>query len=544
MFQTPENIRSFRMAGLFWLRGLLILSGGVAVLAAAVTGNAVIPIVVVSLLIVGIGWFALGRSPDAGTWRCVAAVAMQGQVAVFVGALAGHEMQVDAHMQFFATLGVLILLVDYRAIIAGAGAVAVHHITLNFALPGLIYPGGTNFVRLAMHAIILILAAGALSYASFALRVMDQAADQQKRQRTQMVERLSNAFGTVVTAARHGNFAERVDPSFEDPKLRDVASQTNALLATVQSGLSATSDVMQRLASGQLGARMTGTFEGAFADLQDQVNQTAATLQTVLSEVGQAGDAVGAETVAIRDGSERLAHQANQQAASVEETAAAIHTLTESVTANETSCREMSTVVSTTMANGEAGQAIAENATAAMAKMEQNAGSISDIVDVMNEISFQTNLLALNASVEAARAGDAGKGFAVVASEVRSLALRSTESAQGIEALIAENSKDMKMGIDNVRQLGAKVHEISGAVADLLRQAEQIAQNSSAQARSIAEINATVSNIDSNTQNAAAAAEDYLLRARGLQDQATQLRKAISAFELEAPTAVARAAAA
>ncbi|WP_198263417.1 methyl-accepting chemotaxis protein [sulfur-oxidizing endosymbiont of Gigantopelta aegis] len=124
-----------------------------------------------------------------------------------------------------------------------------------------------------------------------------------------------------------------------------------------------------------------------------------------------------------------------------------------------------------------------------ISKLEDDSNKISTILDVIKGIAEQTNLLALNAAIEAARAGEQGRGFAVVADEVRTLASRTHDSTQEIEAMIenlqsgAKNAVEVmnqscqqaEKGVDQARKAGEALIEISNAIAKIQVTTLQIA---------------------------------------------------------------------
>ncbi len=318
--------------------------------------------------------------------------------------------------------------------------------------------------------------------------------------------------------------AERAKEEADRAKLGAEAAQRR-VVETLDTALAA-------LASGDLTHVITTPFEPEYERLRQSFNSAVEGLEQSISGVVRSAQSVHSGAAEIYAASEDLSRRTEQQAASLEETTAATQQVTDMV--GETAKRAAEARTAIEVANGNAvdGGAIVNEAISAMDAIKTSSEEISQIISLIDSITFQTNLLALNAGVEAARAGDAGKGFAVVASEVRALAQRSADAARDIKALIQTSSDQVASGVGRVGHTGEMLTLIGAKIGDTNDLINEIAQNTETQAENLKQVSGAVTSMDRMTQQNAAMVNEATAAARSLATQADELTTLVARFRL------------
>jgi methyl-accepting chemotaxis protein len=294
--------------------------------------------------------------------------------------------------------------------------------------------------------------------------------------------------------------------SLEDERKR--ADAQRARVETEQeSALGELERILNMLSTGDLEARLPASLPGRYAGMVGNYNDAVETLRASIVTVRVAADEILTASQAIAGATNELSLRTVQQAAGVEESSAALHELTESVTTTAGGAIKAAELVKETLTVAESSGTVVAQAVSAMSEIAKSSDEIAKILGVIDEIAFQTNLLALNAGVEAARAGDAGRGFAVVAQEVRALAQRCSAAAQEIKTIIVRSSGQVQNGVELVNRSGTALDHIIGKVGDLNHIVGGIATAAGEQSIGLNEVSSAVANMDSITQNNAGMVE-------------------------------------
>jgi methyl-accepting chemotaxis protein len=309
-------------------------------------------------------------------------------------------------------------------------------------------------------------------------------------------------------------------------QLREAVRETQAVVAAAVDG-----DLTKRIATeGKSGELLT---------LTQGVNTLIEMMMSVVQRIKEASGEVLIRAEEISSGNANLSQRTDEQASSLEETAASMEQMSTAVHLTADHAAEANNLAVAACAQAEKGGAVVGSAVTAMRGINAASRKIADIIGVIDEIAFQTNLLALNAAVEAARASEMGRGFAVVASEVRSLAGRSAAAAKEIKELIQDSVVRVGEGSRLVDESGGTLTGIVAAVRQATSIVARIADSSREQSQGIEQVNRAITQMDEMTQQNAALVEEAAASSQSIVEQVQALNAMVARYRVGGARTVA-----
>jgi methyl-accepting chemotaxis protein len=424
-----------------------------------------------------LGWALAGGTLVT---RLLMACSLSALVMLQIQASAGLR---ETHFGVFVTLALLMVYLDWRAVLLSAVLFALHHV---------------GFDRLQ--------AAGWGVYC------------------------LSEPhFGTILAHAGYVVVQTTFEVFFVVCLARNVRSSTE--VAWLARNMKDPTHIVLDTSGVQVSASLARDLKAMLVRTSDAVStvrEATAGMQTASSEYA--------------NGNLDLSRRTEQAASHLQEAASNMEQLTTTVSQNAEAAREATQLAGSAAEVARRGGKVVSEVVTTMDAISGSSRKIADIIGVIDSIAFQTNILALNASVEAARAGEQGRGFAVVASEVRNLAQRSAQAASEIKALINDSVEKVRGGSDLVQQAGSTMQEIVASVQRVSDIIGEISQVAAEQSTGIAQIHGTVNELDQMTQQNAALVEQGAAAARSMCDQVNRMALAVQVFRIEVPGSGLRSA--
>ena len=243
----------------------------------------------------------------------------------------------------------------------------------------------------------------------------------------------------------------------------------------------------------------------------EQINQLGSELNNNAKHNLENGTLLEKNSLTMNRSVENLANKANAQAASLEETAAALEEITGITKNNTQNAHKMSNLSKDVKDSVILGENLANKTASSMDEINAKVEAINEAIEVIDQIAFQTNILSLNAAVEAATAGEAGKGFAVVAQEVRNLANRSAEAAKEIKDLVENATSKTNDGKKISDEMKAGYSNLNKLISETIDIIQDVSIASSEQLKGIEQINDAVSILDRVTQENASEASNVAI---------------------------------
>ncbi|MFH1194382.1 MAG: methyl-accepting chemotaxis protein [bacterium] len=364
----------------------------------------------------------------------------------------------------------------------------------------------------------------------------------------------------LSTAAIEGKLSERGNIDKFSGGYKEIVAGINSTLEAIIMPFSESKNVLEKIADGDLTARMNGDYKGDFNLIKNSINELADSFNNTLVEFTDAIEATASASHQISSSAEEMAAGSQEQSAQTSEVASAIEEMTRTIienTKNTTFAAERAKssgekaieggkVVEETIDGMSRIADVVNSSAATVETLGNSSNQIGEIIQVIDDIADQTNLLALNAAIEAARAGEQGRGFAVVADEVRKLAERTTKATKEIASMIkkiqldtAEAVESIQTGKEEVERGKLLVHKAGASLNEIIASADkavdiitQVAAASEEQSATAEQISKSIDGINAVTHESATGIQQIAQSTEDLSKLTMNLQEKISQFKL------------